>query len=453
VDLHLDLGDVRGPTKRARLETALRDAVRGGRLAPGTKLPPTRGLCEQLGVSRGVVVDAYAQLAAEGYLQTRRGGGTTVAELAAPAPSRRSSAASPASVRYDLNPFAPALAQFPRSAWSSALTQVLRHVPDDRLGVPDPAGVPELRSALAAYLGRARGVRADPDRIVITGGTRLAIGLVWAALARRGATAIAIEQPGWDGVRDTVAEAGLELVPLPVDEHGAAVRRLAEMPEVDAVAVAPAHQYPTGAMLSAARRHELLAWARQRERLIVEDDYDAEYRYDRQPLGCLQGLAPEHVAYAGSTSKTLAPALRLGWIVLPQALSPVVIATVRARGTTSSPILQLALARLIERGDLDRHLRRQRRRYRHRREALLEALAERLPLLRVTGASAGLFAVLELPAATDEAAVAAAAAARGVSLEVRGTSPGALVLGYANLAPSAAAGAVTELAAAIESCR
>jgi GntR family transcriptional regulator / MocR family aminotransferase len=450
VDLHLDLSGPQSAGKRARLEQALRDAVRDGRLAPGTRLPPTRVLCEQLEVSRGVVVDAYAQLAAEGYLRTRRGGGTTVADLASPPVVAPPSRTAVAPIRYDLDPFTPSLAEFPRAAWSTAVTRAVRQMPDARLSQPDPAGDPTLREVLAAYLGRVRGVRADPAQIVITSGARHGIGLVWAALAARGARRVTIEQPGWHGVRETVTDAGLEPVPLPVDAEGLAVGALGEITGVDAVAVAPAHQYPTGAVLSSGRRQQLVSWAQDGDRLIVEDDYDAEYRYDRQPIGCLQGLAPDHIVYVGSCSKTLSPALRLGWLVLPRALVAAVAERARIRGTTSSPILQLAFAQLIERGDLDRHLRRQRRRYARRREALLQALGARLPGLDVSGASAGLFAVLELDPGTDERAVVAEAAARGIMLEPRRGETPALVLGYAGLAPAGAAAAVQQLAAAIE---
>jgi GntR family transcriptional regulator/MocR family aminotransferase len=450
VDLHLDLDGPPSIGKRAAVETALRDAVRDGRLTPGSRLPPTRALCEQLGVSRGVVVDAYAQLAAEGYLRTRRGGGTTVAELASalsvgPPPGRP---ATP--IRYDLNPFTPALAEFPRAVWSRAVTRAIKQMPDARFGQPDPQGDPALREVLAAYLGRVRGVRAEPGQIVITSGARHGIGLVWAALAGSGARRVAIECPGWHGVRETVLDAGLEPIPLPVDDEGVVVEPLRAIVGVDAAAVAPAHQYPTGAVLSPARRQQLTTWAHGGDRVIVEDDYDAEYRYDRQPIGCLQGLAPDHVVYLGSTSKTLSPALRLGWLVLPRGLVHRVCERARVRGTTGSPIMQLALAHLIERGDLDRHLRRQRRSYARRRAALLEALGQRLPALTVSGASAGLFAVLELPEGLDERAVVAAATARGISLERRRGQTPALVLGYAGLDPTAASLAVQQLAAAIE---
>ncbi len=312
MDLHLDLSDNAGGSLRARVERALREAVRSGRLAPGSRLPSTRALCAQLGVSRGVVVDAYSQLAAEGYLQTRRGGGTSVAGTTVSVEPSPASVTPTGVVRHDLNPYRPALDGFPRAAWLSALTRVLRDIPDERLAYPDPAGTPELRASLAAYLGRVRGVRATPEQIVITGGTRQGVELLWSVLAAEGARRVAVEQPGWRGMSETAADAGLLTLPLPVDGHGLVVERLRHE-QVDAVALAPAHQFPTGAVLSAARRLTLVEWARTHGTLIVEDDYDAEYRYDRQPIGSLQGLAPEHVAYAGSTSKTLAPAVRLGW--------------------------------------------------------------------------------------------------------------------------------------------
>lgn len=448
MDLHLDLSSPPGGSLRARLEHALREAVCSGRLAPGTRLPSTRALCAQLGVSRGVAVDAYAQLAAEGYLHARRGAGTTVAAAAAPQPPSPTSAAETPAIRHDLSPFRPALAGFPRAAWTTSLTRVLRSVPDERLGYPHPAGMPELRVTLAAYLGRVRGVRADPEQIVVTAGLRQGIDLLWSALASRGARRVAVEDPGWRGVRETASAAGLKLLPLAVDQDGLTVERLGEE-DVDAVALAPAHQYPTGAVLSPARRAALLAWARDRDGLIVEDDYDAEYRYDRQPIGSLQGLAPQLVVYGGSTSKTLAPAVRLGWLVLPERLARPIVTIQRRRGGMPAPLQQLALVDLIERGELDRHLRRQRRRYKHQREELLAALASELPEVTVHGAAAGLYVVLHLPSHLDEHAVLAAARARGLALEGLGGPTPALVVGYANLNHAAVRPAVAALAASI----
>lgn len=448
MDLHLDLDQVSGGSMRARLECALREAVRGGRLAPGSRLPSTRVLCVQLGVSRGVVVDAYSQLAAEGYLQTRRGGGTSVADTAISAGPGPKSIVSSGTVLHDLNPYRPALDGFPRAAWLSALTRVLRSVPDERLAYPDPAGTPELRAALAGYLGRARGLRTTPEQIVVTAGARHGVELLWTVLASGGARSVAVECPGWRGMSETAADAGLLVRPLPVDEHGLVVERLWQE-RVDAVALAPAHQYPTGTVLAPDRRIALLEWAKAANALVVEDDYDAEYRYDRQPIGSLQGLAPERVAYCGSTSKTLAPAMRIGWLVLPSRLVDLLAERQARRGSAPAPLNQLALCDLIERGELDRHLRRQRRRYGRRREMLLEALASKLPEVRVSGAAAGLYVVVGLPGALSEQAVLALARSRGISLEGVGGSAPALVIGYANLAEAGVAPAVDALQACI----
>jgi GntR family transcriptional regulator/MocR family aminotransferase len=284
--------------------------------------------------------------------------------------------------------------------------------------------------------------------MVVTNGLRQGIELLWSALAAGGIRRVAVEDPGWHGIRQTATAAGLELVPLPVDDDGLIVERL-DRESVDAVAVAPAHQYPTGAVLSPTRRAALVTWAQTRDALIVEDDYDAEYRYDRQPIGSLQGLEPRRVVYGGSTSKTLAPAVRLGWLALPEHLVEPIAALQLLRGGMPAPLEQLALADLIERGELDRHLRRQRRSYRHQRDALLAALASQLPEVSVHGAAAGLYAVLHLPEDLDEEAVLAAARSRGIALEGLAADAPALVVGYANLTDAAVEPAVAALAASI----
>jgi GntR family transcriptional regulator / MocR family aminotransferase len=449
MDLHLELAGAAGPSLRARVENALRDRIRSGALAPATRLPSTRVLSAQLDVSRGVVVEAYAQLVAEGYLTARRGAGTTVAPNTAPAATGPAQPPAASAIRYDLSPFVPALPAFPRGAWRAALGRVLRDAPDARLGLPDGAGVPELRVALAGYLGRSRGVRATPDEIVVTSGLRQGLGLLWAALAATGARRVGAERPGWRGVSETAADAGLEVVGLAVDEHGLVVSRLDDGPPLDAVVVAPAHQYPTGAVLSPARRSELVAWARRSGALIVEDDYDAEYRYDREPIGSLQGLAPADVVYGGSASKSLAPGVRLGWLVLARELAPALAELQLRRGGMPAPLQQLALADLVARGELDRHLRRQRRSYRRRRDALLAELRRALPEVGVRGAAAGLFVVLALPGDVEEGAVLAAARSAGVSLEGLGDDRPGLVLGYANLPEASVPGAVAALAASV----
>jgi GntR family transcriptional regulator/MocR family aminotransferase len=295
-------------------------------------------------------------------------------------------------------------------------------------------------------------VRCTPEQVVITGGTRQGVELVWSALKAGGARGVAVERPGWRGISETAADAGLRTVPVPVDEHGLIVERLWRQ-QANAVALAPAHQYPTGAVLSAARRVALVEWARARGALIVEDDYDAEYRYDRQPIGSLQGLAPEHVVYAGSTSKTLAPGIRLGWLVLPRSLAEQVAVRQGRRGGMPSPLNQLAFSDLVERGELDRHLRRQRRRYARRRELLLDELARKLPEASVSGAAAGLYVLVGLPDGVSETAALAAARPRGIAIEGAGGSTPALVAGYANLSDAAVAPAVEALVASIQEAR
>lgn len=428
MDLHLNLATERGPLK-ARFEHALRAAVRD--LPPGTRLPPTRALATELGVSRGVVADAYAQLAAEGYLLTRRGGGTFVART--PAPPLAATAAPRTTARpprYDLRPALPALDGGFRPIWARALGRALKTTPDARFGYPDPRGEPELRDALAGSLARRRGTRATPGDIRVTGGLGPSLPALWRLLATRGVTRVAIEDPCWPRLRRTLTDAGLTPVPIAVDAKGIRVEDLPD--DAGAVFVTPAHQYPTGAVLDPDRRARLIEWARAHRALVLEDDYDAEFRYDRQPVGSLQGLAPDVVIHAGSTSKTLAPGLRLGWLILPSSLQATLPGT--------PPVLdQLALADLIERGDFDRHLRRYRRLYASRRAALLEAVAAHLPEATVSGAAAGLHAVLHIEHAE---AIADAARARGVELDA---FDGALIAGYANLPESQADAAVREI--------
>jgi GntR family transcriptional regulator/MocR family aminotransferase len=458
VDLLVDLQRPEGGPLRQRLERELRAAVQGGRLPPGAALPSTRALAAQLGVSRGLVVEAYAQLVAEGYLSARQGAATVVSPRAAgpqPAPGAGPLPPAPAAPRYDFRYGTPDLTAFPRAAWLAAGARILRALPDARLGYGDPRGAIELRAALAAYLGRARAVVAEPDRILVTGGTRDGLGLVWRVLRDAGATRVAVEDPGWSAQHETVRDAGLVVVPIPVDDDGIRISRLVAE-DVDAVVLTPAHQCPTGAVLTPRRRSELLAWARGRGAVVVEDDYDAEYRYDRAPVGALQGMAPEHVVYAGSASKTLSPALRLGWLVLPPRLAA---ATARRKllDDRGAPLLdQLALADLIGSGELDRHLRRTRRRYRSRRDALLQAVASDLPGAQVRGVAAGLHAVVVLPAGADESATVRTAAQHGIAVDGLAAfrhggdgAPAALVLGYGNLGEQAIARGVSELCRAL----
>jgi GntR family transcriptional regulator / MocR family aminotransferase len=438
-----------GGPLHAQLELQLRDGVRSGRLAAGERLPSTRALAAELGVSRGVVVEAYGQLAAEGYLEVRPGSAPRVAAgavaAAAPGPAQ-----APTAPRWDLRPGTPDLSLFPRAAWAAAQRRALRETANADLGYPDPAGHPRLRAALAAYLGRVRGVQAEPERVVVCGGVAEALVLIGRVLHAGGARRIAVEDPSHHETGRQMVHAGLELVPVPVDAGGLDVAAL-EAAAPDAVLLTPAHQFPTGVVLEPARRAALAAWARRTGALVVEDDYDAEYRYDRHPVGALQGLAPDHVAHVHSVSKTLAPGLRLGWAVLPGRLVAPVAEQKRVNDLGTPVLEQLTLAAFLERGELDRHLRRTRPAYHRRRDTLLAALAG----LEVEGVAAGLHLLARLPPGRSEEEVVAGAAARGVAVHALGphvaaaARPPALVLGYTRLPESGLAEAGRRLRAAL----
>lgn len=437
---------------RAQLEKALRDAVRAGRLHAGTALPSTRGLARQLGVSRGVVVEAYAQLAAEGYLHARQGAPTRVADVprdpgdTAHTPALREGPP----VRHDLRAQVPDLAAFPRRAWLASMRRALAAASDAQLGYGDAHGRAELRTTLAAYLGRVRGVVADADRIVVAAGIFQGVDLLARALRARGAVRVAVEEPGFPFHRMALERAGLETVGVDVDAAGIDTRRLHPL-EVDAVLVTPAHQMPTGAVLAPDRRAELLAWAAERDALVIEDDYDGEYRHDRSAVGSLQGLAPERVVYLGSASKSLVPALRLGWLVLPADMAEPVAEEKRWADAGSPALDQLALADFIERGELDRHLRRARLRYRRRRDAVVAAAHAEFPGAPVSGAAAGLHVLVHLADPVDERALRRRARERGVAVvAVRHAGATLVLLGYANVPEAAAGRALHELRAAYD---
>jgi GntR family transcriptional regulator / MocR family aminotransferase len=438
------------PPLRAQLEDQLRDAVRGGRLGPGAALPSSRALARELGVSRGVVVEAYAQLAAEGYLVARQGAPTRVSEAASPGPGAAPPPAGDRPPRFDCRTGRPDVSLFPRDAWLASLRRALRDAPDARLDYGDPRGAPELRAALARYLGRVRGVACDPERVVVTSGMAQGMALFARALTAGGARRIAMEDPSSAPGRGQLASNGLEVVPIPVDHDGLDTARL-EGVEVGAVMITPAHQFPLGVVLAPARRAALLDWAAHTGAVVLEDDYDAEYRYDRQPVGAVQGLAPDLVAYAGSTSKTLAPGLRLGWLVVPEHLLEAVTAAKESDDLGTPVVEQLALADFLERGELDRHLRRTRAVYRARRDALVAALARRLPGCEPTGIAAGLHLVVRLRAGIDEQRVLDAARSRGLGLagiSEHRVEPGppALLLGYGRLPEPSIEPAVEALA-------
>ena len=426
-----------GTPKRAQLEHQLRDAVRSGRLRPGALLPPSRALAADLGVSRGVVVDAYAQLTAEGYLVSRPRAGTQVRDTIRSARGERAESRDQLPrVRYELRSGAPDPAAFPRRAWHSASGRALRALPDADLLGPIGGGHPALRTALSEYVARARGAVATADRIVVTAGLAHGLVVLLSVLRSRGARRVAVEDPSWPHHARSVREAGLVPVPVGVDAHGLRVDRLARL-RVDAVLTTPAHQFPTGVVLTPERRIALIDWAGERGRLVIEDDYDAEFRYDREPVAALQGLAPDRVAYGGTVSKTLSPTLRMAWLLLPPGLAPEVARRSHASGAWPSVIEQTTLATLIERGDLERHLRAMRRSYHSRRDALVEAL-ENVFDVQITGAAAGLHLLARPTQPIDTSQLVAQARERGVALDslhercwVRRPIPPALLLGYA----------------------
>lgn len=454
LDVHLDLS---GSRPRARLESALRDAVRSGRLAAGTALPSSRNLARDLGVARNTVSQAYAQLVAEGWLSARHGSGTWVAQRAGHVAAHRPAAAAATArgPRYDLRPGTPDLTAFPRIAWLAAARKALAAAPAADLGYADPRGLEVLRAALAEYLSRARGVRVTPDRVVVCAGFSQGLELVCEVLHASGTRLLAVESVGALGHREIVSRAGLRCVPLPVDDRGAAVGELTSG-SAGAVLLTPAHQFPLGAALAPERRRQVADWAVQTGGVVIEDDYDGEFRFDRQAVGALQPLAPEHVVYAGTASKSLAPGLRLGWLVLPAGLLDAVGAAKSAAGRLSSSLDQLALAELIRSGGYDRQVRRARLAYRRRRDMLRGALARQVPEVRVTGIAAGLHAVVALPAGVTEEQVVARAAGRGLAVQgLAGFGAGeqdvgpALVVGYAKPPPHAFSAAVARLCATL----
>lgn len=416
LDLFLELDMVACPPRerRATLEARLREAIVSGRLRAGTVLPSSRVLARELGVSRGTVVDAYGDLVAEGYLRTRMGGETTVASRSrATEPSGTGGVVFPP---VDLRAGAADLSVFPSGQWAAALRSALAATPGVWLDYPPPAGVEELRLGLVNYLARSRGVIGDVDRVVICCGLSHGVGLVTDALRAVGRRKIAMEDPCLPRHRSIVAAHGAEVVPIPVDDDGLRVDAVVAS-DPDAVLVTPAHQYPMGVALSPTRRQELVSWAQRRDRLVVEDDYDAEFRHERTQLSALQALDPDRVVYAGTLSKTLAPGLRLAWLVLPDWLVEAVIGAKWASGAENSVLEQLAFAELIRSQRYDRHLRGMRAVFRRRRERFLTAIHADLPHLRTTEIASGLHFVVKLPEnGPDESHVLAVAKQSGVAL-------------------------------------
>ncbi|WP_411082393.1 PLP-dependent aminotransferase family protein [Streptomyces sp. cmx-18-6] len=439
------------------LQSALREAIRSGRLTAGTRLPASRELAADLGVSRGLVTEAYEQLTAESYLRSGQGAGTWVSAgvRAAAHPVRDLAPRTPGAL-VDFRPGIPDLSLFPRTAWTTAQRTVLGRLPHSSLGYPDPRGLPELREALAGLLTRRRGVVADPERLVVCSGVAQATTLLGFALRERGLTSVGVEDPGSPEHVSLFASTGLRTVPLPLDAEGLALEPLLRS-GVRAVVTTPAHQFPTGITYSADRRRRLLAWARDVDGVLMEDDYDGDFRYDRAPVGALQGLDPERVVYAGSVSKSLAPGLRLGWLIAPASLTARIVARKRTLDLGNPAIDQAVLADFVARGSYDRQLRRCQRAYRERRDAMVAALAGHFPGAAFSGIAAGLHIIARLPQRYGpEDVFLRRAAGAGVALRPlsdygdAGPKDGtvALVLGYAHLGAGDIARGIGMLAAA-----
>lgn len=443
-----------------QIEQEIREGVRAGRLRVGERLPSSRSLASELRVSRGVVTEAYAQLAAEGYLEIRQGAPVRIARGV-----RARSAEEPAEPAreprraYELDPCLPDLYEVAQGRWAGSLRAGLREQSLEALGYPDPRGILQVRRELASYLGRVRGAAVDAERILICTGFAQALSLICRWLAAQGIERIGVEEPGWHPQRPVAERAGLEVVPVPVDAGGIEVDAL-RAAEVAAVIATTSHQFPTGGVMDRSRRTALVEWAEDQEALVIEDDYDGELSHDNAGVGALQGLAPERVIHAGSLSKRLAPGLRLGWAVLPTWLVWPLAEAKAAEDGGSEVQGQFALAHYISSGGLDRHLRRMRARYRDRRRTLLEALEQWLPEARQFGGGieggAGLFETVSLPEAVTETELVERAAERGVGLHGLAThrfdpaGPPGLVLGFAGLPEPAIRRAMELLAVAVD---
>jgi GntR family transcriptional regulator / MocR family aminotransferase len=430
------------PGLREQLQEQLRAAIRRGRLAAGDVLPASRVLAADLGVARSVIVEVYQQLIADGYLTARQGSGTRVLPVGQSGSSHDATMRVPPRREVRFFGGLPDPALFPRTVWLRHYRRALTEMPNNQLAYPGPHGTPQLRQAVAGYLRRVRGVDAAPEHAIVCAGVTQAIVLVCRALRARAVQAIAVEDPGFWLHRRAIANTGIRVVPIPVDGDGIQVSQLSSS-GVNAVLTAPAHSYPTGAALSADRRAALVAWAREHDGLIIEDDYDAEFRYDRAPVAALQGLAPDRVVYTGCASKTLTPALRLGWMILPPRLVDDVADQKLIDDAGSTVIEQLAMASFIDDGALSRHLRQVRPIYRRRREATLHAVARWLPEASPHGIAAGLHAYIQLPDGCDEAGLIHAAGRLDVIVERASwhwSKPAeaapALVLGYGALSES-----------------
>ncbi|WP_437075411.1 PLP-dependent aminotransferase family protein [Streptomyces sp. enrichment culture] len=456
--LQLDAAAVPAAGKADWLAGRLRQAIADGRLTVGSRLPSTRLLATELRLSRGVVTEAYRRLAEDGHVEGRRRGGTVVVAVPRPAPRTPAppghtapaalftgaptldvfDALRTAPARVDFTPGRPDLAVFPRTAWLRAERAVLADLSADTLGYGDPRGAPPLRRAVADWLARSRGIRVAPDELIVVAGTAQALTLLNPVLRADGVDAVAVEEPGSLGARQHLHHGGLATPPVPVDEDGVRVDAL-RATGARAVLLTPAHQFPMGVVTSGERRRELLRWA-QEGGLILEDDYDAEHRYDRPPVPALRALLADHVCYLGSVSKLLAPALRIGWAVPPPRFLGALTDAKRFTDLGNPVLPQLVLARLMESGELERHLRMLRGRHRRRRDTMIAAVARHLPGAVVHGAAAGLHLTVTYAPDVPDTELAAAALAAGVKcqpLSWHRQTPGrpGLVLGYSATPP------------------
>ncbi|MFD0690266.1 MocR-like pyridoxine biosynthesis transcription factor PdxR [Actinomadura fibrosa] len=469
--LQLDAADAPPGGLADWLTARLRQAIADGRVPVGARLPATRVLAAELGVSRGVVTEAYQRLTDAGHLTGRGRAGTIVVAAPSPTPPPGNDGTADAGAavgeagegpfgsgpgsnvfdvlraapaRIDLSPGVPDLAAFPRAAWMRAERSVAGSLAAPSFGYGDPRGTPELRTAVANWLARNRGIRADPAEVVVVAGTAQALALAARVLGADGIAAVAVEDPGSLGARQHLAHWGMRTPPVPVDADGIRVDAL-RASGAGAVLLTPAHQFPTGAVLSGGRRRDLARWAAGGG-LVVEDDYDAEHRYDRPPVAALRSILPDRVFYAGSTSKLLAPALRIGWMLAPPAHRDALVDAKRFADLGNAALPQLVLARLMDSGELERQLRFLRRRHRHRRDTMIDAIRAHLPGAVVHGAAAGLHLTVTFDTAFpdttfSDTGLAARALADGVKTQPlswhaqRPHRPG-LVLGYAATAPS-----------------